>query len=50
MFIFKLIRKKILKAKIPIATINAVMLDIDSNGDGCVSVMEIIEGVKKAMA
>lgn len=49
MFIFKLIRKKVLNAKIPIATVNAVMMDIDSNGDGCVSVMEIIEGVKKVM-
>ena len=47
MFFMKLIRTKILSAKIPIATVNAMLNDIDSDGDGCVSVMEIINGVKR---
>lgn len=49
MWIWKFIRKKVLMTRIPIATVNAVMMDIDSNGDGFVSVMEIIDGVKKVM-
>ena len=46
---WKIISKKILKARVPIASVNAVLLEIDTNGDGCVSVQEIIDGIANAM-
>ena len=46
---WKLISKKVLGVKVPIETVNAIMADIDVNGDGCVSVMEIIAGLKKIL-
>lgn len=46
---WKLISYKILKARVPITSVNAVMMEIDINGDGCVSVEEIINGIKNAM-
>ena len=49
MFWFKILSKKLMRAKIPIATVNAVMMDIDVDADGCVSVSEIIDGIKRAM-
>lgn len=46
---WKLISYKILKLRVPIATVNAVMQEIDTNGDDCVSVEEIIDGLKRVM-
>jgi hypothetical protein len=46
---WKIISRKLLKARVPIATVNAVMLEIDTNGDDCVSVEEIIDGIKRYM-
>ena len=49
MLFWKIVSKKILNAKVPIATVNAVLVEIDKNGDGNVSVAEIIDGIKRVM-
>lgn len=49
MLIWKLIRKKFLGAKYPIASVKAILDEIDTDNDGCVSVGEVIDGIKGLM-
>lgn len=49
MFGFKLMRAYVLNAKVPVATINGIVAGLDADKDGNISVMEFIEGVKKAL-
>lgn len=49
LMIWKLVRKKVMNAIIPIESIEAIIREVDSDKDGFVSVSEIIAAVKKLM-
>jgi len=49
LWIWNLVRKKVMNAKIPIESIEAIIREVDFDQDGFVSVSEIISGVKKLM-
>ena len=50
MFGFKLIKAGLLNAKVKVGDVKGIIDGLDENKDGCISIAEIIDGVKKLVA